>query len=78
MLTLRPETESIAESAHRPLYHVSTGELSVDVSRLEKQLTDIFRLGLRWGAVVLIDEADVLMARRSTTELTRNAIVAGE
>lgn len=27
---------------------------------------------------MLIDEADVLMARRSTTELTRNAIVAGE
>ncbi|KAF6835377.1 AAA family ATPase [Colletotrichum musicola] len=52
--------ESVAESTHRPLYHVSTGELSANVKELEGQLTQIFRLGLRWGAVVLLDEADVL------------------
>ncbi|KAF6835424.1 AAA family ATPase [Colletotrichum plurivorum] len=68
--------ESVAESTGRPLYHVSTGELSTQVAVLEKQLTDLFRLGLRWGAVVLLDEADVLMAKRTTTELDRNAIVA--
>ncbi|KAF6817577.1 AAA family ATPase [Colletotrichum sojae] len=68
--------ESVAESTRRPLYHVSTGELSANVKKLETQLTDIFRLGLRWGAVVLLDEADVLMTKRSTTELERNAIVA--
>lgn len=67
----------MAESTHRPLYHVSTGELSANVKQLEGQLTEIFRLGLRWGAVVLLDEADVLMTKRSTTELERNAIVAG-
>ncbi|KDN65309.1 hypothetical protein CSUB01_05291, partial [Colletotrichum sublineola] len=68
--------ESVAESTRRPLYHASTGELSINVQQLEKQLFDIFRLGIRWGAVVLLDEADVLMTRRITTELARNAIVA--
>ncbi|KAL0929373.1 AAA family ATPase [Colletotrichum truncatum] len=68
--------ESVAESTHRPLYHVSTGELSTNVEIIEKQLTEIFRLGLRWGAVVLLDEADVLMTKRTTAELERNAVVA--
>ncbi|KAK0643277.1 P-loop containing nucleoside triphosphate hydrolase protein [Cercophora newfieldiana] len=68
--------ESVAESARRPLYRVTTGALSTDVDQLEKQLSDIFRLGARWRAVVLLDEADVLMSKRTTTDLTRNAIVA--
>lgn len=71
-------TESVAESTRRPLYHVSTGELDIEVKELESQLTKIFRVGLRWGAVVLLDEADVLMTRRSSSELQRNSIVAGK
>lgn len=71
-------TESVAESTRRPLYHVSAGELDIEVKELEEQLTKIFRVGLRWGAVVLLDEADVLMTRRSSSELQRNAIVAGK
>jgi hypothetical protein len=38
-------SESVAESARRPLYRVTTGELRTDVENLEKQLGDIFRLG---------------------------------
>jgi len=68
--------ESVAESARRPLYRVTTGALSTNVATLEKQLSDIFRLGARWRAVVLLDEADVLMSKRTITDLTRNAIVA--
>jgi hypothetical protein len=68
--------ESVAESAHRPLYRVTTGELSTDVKALEEQLTNIFRLGARWRAVVLLDEADVLMAKRTVQDLHRNTIVA--
>ena len=68
--------ESVAESARRPLYRVTTGELSTDVEKLESQLSDILRLGARWKAVVLLDEADVLMTRRSVSDLHRNAIVA--
>ncbi|OAA65431.1 ATPase, AAA-type, core [Niveomyces insectorum RCEF 264] len=68
--------ESVAESTKRPLYHVSTGELSIEVHDLENQLSEIFRLGARWNAVVLLDEADVLMSKRTTDDLRRNAIVA--
>lgn len=70
--------ESVAESTQRPLYHVTTGELSIDVDKLESQLSAIFRLGARWNAVVLLDEADVLMSRRTIEDLRRNSIVAGK
>ena len=60
------------------MYSVSGGELSVDVTRVESKLQDIFDLGNRWKAIVLVDEADVVMSRRETAELERNAIVAGK
>ncbi|CAI4213275.1 unnamed protein product [Parascedosporium putredinis] len=68
--------ESVAESAKRPLYRITTGELSTEVQTLESQLTDIFKIGARWKAVVLLDEADVLMSRRTVEDLRRNSIVA--
>lgn len=67
----------MAESAKRPLYRITTGELSTEVQTLESQLTDIFKIGARWKAVVLLDEADVLMSRRTVEDLRRNSIVAG-
>jgi hypothetical protein len=45
---------------------------------VEEKLTSIFDLGKRWKAIVLLDEADVVMTKRSSSELERNAIVAGE
>ncbi|KAK0725883.1 P-loop containing nucleoside triphosphate hydrolase protein, partial [Lasiosphaeris hirsuta] len=68
--------ESVAESTHRSLYRITTGELSTNVAELEKQLSDVFRLGARWGALMLLDEADVLMTQRTVSDLQRNAIVA--
>ncbi|KAF4484031.1 hypothetical protein CGGC5_v008297 [Colletotrichum fructicola Nara gc5] len=32
---------------------------------------------MKWGAVLLIDEADVFMERRTTSDLVRNSLVAG-
>ena len=71
------ELETIAEQTHRPLYHITTGELSTAVPYMEEQLQNVFKLGFRWGAVLLIDEADVLMAERDVHDLDRSAIVAG-
>lgn len=39
-------------------------------------LTRIFTISSRWGAVVLIDEADVFLEERSFANLERNAMVA--
>ncbi|RVD81542.1 uncharacterized protein DFL_009402 [Arthrobotrys flagrans] len=67
--------ESIAEQVKSPLYNITGGELSVDVSRVEAKLKDIFALAKRWKAIVLLDEADVLMMKRELKELERNSIV---
>ncbi|KAH7304218.1 P-loop containing nucleoside triphosphate hydrolase protein [Stachybotrys elegans] len=68
--------ESVAKVAQRPLYHVSAGELGTDVGSLERELLKIFQMGARWNAVVLLDEADVLMSKRTTDSLQRNSVVA--
>lgn len=70
-------TESVADHLERPLYSISGGELSTDVSKLEGRLDMVFRLTKRWDAVALLDEADVLLCKRNSAELDRNAIVAG-
>lgn len=56
---------------------MTTGHLGIEIAQVEKQLGEIFMLGYRWGAVVLLDEADVLMSQRTLGDLHRNAIVAG-
>ncbi|GAP90597.1 putative P-loop containing nucleoside triphosphate hydrolase protein [Rosellinia necatrix] len=70
--------ESVAEELKRPLYSISGGELSTDVAVLEKRLNVIFDLAKRWNAVSLLDEADVLLCKRTSAEMDRNAIVAGK
>ncbi|KAH0426580.1 hypothetical protein CcaCcLH18_10264 [Colletotrichum camelliae] len=67
--------EVVAEETQRPLYRLSAGELSVDPSALEKQLGDIFILGRRWGAVILIDEADMFVTKRRASTPDQNAAV---
>ncbi|KAI8691924.1 AAA domain-containing protein [Fusarium sp. Ph1] len=68
--------EGVADYLERPLYSISGGELSTEVTKLEKRLDEIFRLTKRWDAVCLLDEADVLLCKRNSAEMDRNAIVA--
>lgn len=70
--------ESVADYLERPLYAISGGELGTEVSAVEEQLERIFNLAKRWNAVTLLDEADVLLCKRSSAEMDRNAIVAGK
>ncbi|KAL3962402.1 hypothetical protein ACCO45_003925 [Purpureocillium lilacinum] len=67
--------ESVADLLTKPLYSISGGELGTDVARVDERLSEIFRLGKRWKAVCLLDEADVLLCRRISAEIERNAIV---
>lgn len=57
---------------------MTTGQLSTNITELEKELRKIFEFGQRWKAVVLLDEADVLMSQRTLSDLQRNSIVAGK
>ena len=68
--------EATAEELKRILYKVSLGELGSEVDRLESTLTKILGLAERWDAVLLIDEADVFLEKRSSENLARNAVVA--
>ena len=43
---------------------------------MEAQLTQIFRIASHWGAILLLDEADVFLERRSSQELVRNGLVS--
>ncbi|KAG1735052.1 P-loop containing nucleoside triphosphate hydrolase protein [Suillus lakei] len=68
--------EAVAEHLKRPLYLVSSPELSTEPSKLEYKLSQILKLATAWDAVVLIDEADVFLEQRSIHDLQRNALVS--
>jgi len=57
--------EGISEYLRKPLYMVSAGELGTDSRMLEHQLTKILDICYGWGAVLLLDEADVFLERSS-------------
>ncbi|KAG1868144.1 P-loop containing nucleoside triphosphate hydrolase protein [Suillus tomentosus] len=68
--------EAVAEHLKRPLYIVSSAELSTEPSHLESKLSAILKLATVWDAVVLLDEADVFLEQRSLHDLARNALVS--
>ncbi|KAJ7336377.1 P-loop containing nucleoside triphosphate hydrolase protein [Mycena albidolilacea] len=68
--------ECIAEYTRRPLYVVSSGDLGTSASNLEHELTRILDLAHTWRAVLLIDEADVFLEKRTLTDVHRNALVS--
>lgn len=68
--------ESVAEVMKVPLYVLSAGDLGTSAQRVEDNLKDILSIVPRWGAVLLLDEADVFMEARNTTDLHRNELVS--
>lgn len=68
--------EAIAEVAQRPLYTISSGELGETVEDIHSRFKKILELAELWDAVVLLDEADVFLSRRTEIDLTRNAIAS--
>eukprot|EP00804_Cyclotella_cryptica_P012300 CCRYP_019993-RA/>CCRYP_019993-RA protein AED:0.05 eAED:0.05 QI:87/0.5/0.33/1/1/1/3/0/879 len=67
--------EAIAELLKKPLYVVTAGDLGTTASELEKSLGAVLDLCSTWDALVLIDEADIFLEARSSTEIQRNALV---
>lgn len=55
---------------------IAAGELGTDPRVLEPTLSRILDLAHTWGAVLLLDEADVFLERRSIHDLHRNALVS--
>ena len=55
---------------------VGAGELGTNSSLLEAELTKVMSLAAEWGAVVLVDEADVFLEKRSLSDIERSAMVS--
>lgn len=67
--------ESVSELQEKPLYKLSLGEFG-NISSLEQGLEKALALAERWNAVMLIDEADVALEKRTSNDIARNALVA--
>lgn len=68
--------EVVAEFSKTPLYIVSSGDLGTNSSTLDGRLSRILDLASTWRAVLLIDEADVFLERRSLNDMERNSLVS--
>ncbi|KAF3009698.1 hypothetical protein E8E13_008665 [Curvularia kusanoi] len=72
--------EGIAEAFRRPLLQITSGDLGLTADKVGESLQRNFDLASRWGCVLLLDEADVFLASRTSAEssgdLNRNALVA--
>ncbi len=66
--------EVYSEIVQRPLYRVHSGQLGMNVAAMEAALKQALMRAQRWGAVMLIDEADVYIKRRDD-DMTMNAVV---
>ncbi|KAJ9152151.1 ATPase family AAA domain-containing protein 3B [Pleurostoma richardsiae] len=70
--------ECVAELTHRPLLSLTSGDISSSMSpsSVERNLHYFLQLGERYGALVLLDEADVYLEERRAKDLRRNGLVS--
>jgi hypothetical protein len=55
---------------------VTCGDIGENAGEVEKNLEQIFTNSHRWGCVLLLDEAEVFLAKRNNEDLKRNAMVS--
>ena len=69
--------ECVAEYTQRPLLALTPGDIGTEPTVVETTLQTYFKLGEMWGAIFLLDEADVYLEARSLKDLVRNSLVSG-
>ncbi|KAB2103878.1 hypothetical protein AG0111_0g7942 [Alternaria gaisen] len=67
--------EAVAEVLHRPLYYVTIGESGTTAEEMERRPSDVLELCSQWNATIVLDEADVFLEQRRTSDLVRNSMV---
>ena len=70
--------ECVAAQLKRPLLPITCGDLSTDVKQAEETLQGYCALAHRWRCVLLLDEADVFLAKREKGDIARNGLVSGQ
>jgi hypothetical protein len=66
--------EVYSELMEKPLYSVQSAQLGIDIKEIEKNLNKVLNRAEKWGAVLLIDEADTYVYERGK-DILQNAIV---
>lgn len=66
--------EVFSETIKKPLYVVQCSQLGLSVNEIEGNLKEILSHAAKWGAILLIDEADVYIRERGD-DINQNAIV---
>jgi AAA+ superfamily predicted ATPase len=51
------------------------GELGTTAEDMERRLSDVLELCSEWNAIIVLDEADVFLEQRRTSDLVRNSMV---
>ena len=68
--------ECVAEYTRRPLMVLTSADVGITAEDVEQNLGKNFKIAKKWGALLLIDEADIYLERRSEADLVRNSLVA--
>lgn len=68
--------QPVADRTRRPLFYLQAEDLGVNASVLATKLKKILAMATDWGAVILLDEADVFMAERHPQDIARNELVS--
>ena len=66
--------EVFSEAIKRPLYNVQCSQLGIDAGALETNLRSVMGRAARWGAILLMDEADVYIHERGN-DMQQNATI---
>ncbi|KAL1848120.1 hypothetical protein Daus18300_013720 [Diaporthe australafricana] len=67
--------ECLSEVQKRPLYRINLGKLVAD-DQWESKIDEIFRQAHSWDAILLVDEAEVVLAERTQENMHQSAWVA--
>nr|AGQ21998.1 hypothetical protein [Pestalotiopsis fici] len=70
--------ECVAAHTKKPLYPITCGDVGYKAEDVERNMESHFKLAHRWGCVLLLDEADVFLARRDEQQkdVQRNGLVS--
>lgn len=68
--------EAVAENLRVPLHTLSSGDLGCQPGKIENELSQTLKLVARWNAILLLDECDIFLEKRSVYNLERNTIVS--
>jgi AAA+ superfamily predicted ATPase len=60
----------------KPLLIVNVSEVGINPAMAERKFQRLYSLAMRWEAILLLDEADVMLEERQRADLGRNALVS--